>query len=117
MAAKTIPVCEVTVGHRSGDNWPYAETCAGVEKAGAKCVEKDVTISFYYNIEDCFLNIVVWVLENLVFIILMFSLTLLNVLIRCLGEFDIPLMTQLSNSLFYGGCFWELWNLVAIRVL
>ncbi|XP_067934991.1 ES1 protein homolog, mitochondrial-like [Watersipora subatra] len=43
LAAKTIAGCEVTVGQSSGDHWPYAETCGGVEKAGAKSVAKDVT--------------------------------------------------------------------------
>jgi len=46
LAAKVIPGCEVTVGQSSGDLWPYAETCQGIEKVGAKHVEKSVTISF-----------------------------------------------------------------------
>lgn len=49
LAAKTIPGVEVTVGKSSGENWPYAETCGGIEKAGAKCVEKEVDISFTYS--------------------------------------------------------------------
>lgn len=46
LAAKAIPGCEVTVGHPEGAMWPYAETCAGIGKAGAKHIIKDVTISF-----------------------------------------------------------------------
>lgn len=51
LAAKVISGCEVTVGKSSGDCWPYAETCAGIEKLGVKCVEKEVDISFTYIIQ------------------------------------------------------------------
>lgn len=55
LAVKAIPGCEVTVG--CGDNssgvWPYAETVAGIEKAGGKHVQKAVNISFQSAVSMC----------------------------------------------------------------
>jgi len=50
LAAKCIPGVEVTVGSACGDGgkWPYAEVAGALEKCGAKHVEKDVTISFFW---------------------------------------------------------------------
>jgi len=43
LAAKCIPGVEITVGKSSGENWPYAGTCAAVAECGAVHFEKEVT--------------------------------------------------------------------------
>ena len=55
ISLQTFPQVEVTVGmdKEEGGKWPYAGTAAEVQAMGAKHVNKDVTVSFYYNTLYC----------------------------------------------------------------